>query len=83
MAQQLLQQLINEWIAGNDRNGLRPLRYTITNDDFLFIGSETGMIDIEQKKIISKGRLGPGEIIGVRIEKGKVYKNNEIKNYLV
>ena len=73
----------NEWvIAGNDRNGLRPLRYTITNDDFLFIGSETGMIDIEQKKIISKGRLGPGEIIGVRIEKGKVYKNNEIKNYL-
>ncbi len=73
----------NEWvIAGNDRNGLRPLRYTITSDDFLFIGSETGMIEIEQKKIISKGRLGPGDIMGVRIEKGKVYKNNEIKNYL-
>ncbi len=73
----------NEWvIAGNDRNGLRPLRYTITSDDFLFVGSETGMIDVDQKKIISKGRLGPGDIIGVRIEKGKVYKNNEIKNYL-
>ena len=37
----------------------------ITSDDLLFIGSETGMIDIEQKKIISKGRLGPGDIIGV------------------
>ena len=73
----------NEWvIAGNDRNGLRPLRYTITSDDLLFIGSETGMIDVDQKKIISKGRLGPGDIIGVRIKKGKVYKNNEIKNYL-
>ena len=35
-----------------------------------------------EKKIVIKGRLGPGEIIGVRIEKGKVYKNNEIKNYL-
>ena len=73
----------NEWvIAGNDRNGLRPLRYTITSDDLLFIGSETGMINIEQNKIISKGRLGPGDIMGIRIEKGKVYKNNEIKDYL-
>ena len=73
----------NEWvIAANDRNGLRPLRYTITKDKLLFAGSETGMIELEEKKIISKGRLGPGEIIGVRIEKGKVFTNNEIKNYL-
>ena len=73
----------NEWvIAANDRNGLRPLRYTITKDKFLFAGSETGMIEIDEKKVISKGRLGPGEIIGVRIEKGKVFTNNEIKNYL-
>ena len=34
------------------------------------------------KKILTKGRLGPGEIIGVRIEKGKVFSNNQIKDYL-
>ena len=73
----------NEWaIAANDRNGLRPLRYTITKDKLLFAGSETGMIELDEKKIISKGRLGPGEIIGIRINKGKVFNNNEIKNYL-
>ncbi len=73
----------NEWvIAANDRNGLRPLRYVITKDKFLFAGSETGMIELNEKKILSKGRLGPGEIIGVRIEKGKVFSNNQIKDYL-
>jgi len=73
----------NEWaIVANDRNGLRPLRYTITKDKLLFAGSETGMIELDEKKIISKGRLGPGEIIGIRINKGKVFNNIEIKNYL-
>ena len=73
----------NEWvIAANDRNGLRPLRYTITRDRLIFVGSETGMVDLNEKKIVNKGRLGPGEIIGVRIEKGKVFTNSEIKNYL-
>ena len=73
----------NEWvIVGSDRNGLRPLRYTVTRDKLLFAGSETGMINLNEKKIASKGRPGPGEILGVRIEKGKVYTNNAIKNYL-
>ncbi|MDC3024895.1 glutamate synthase large subunit [Candidatus Pelagibacter sp.] len=73
----------NEWvIAANDRNGLRPLRYVITKDKMLFAGSETGMIELNEKKILSKGRLGPGEIIGVRIEKGKVFFNDQIKDYL-
>ena len=73
----------NEWgIVANDRNGLRPLRYILTNDNLLFAGSETGMIDLDEKKIISKGRLGPGDILGVRINEGKVYTNNQIKNYL-
>ena len=73
----------NEWvIAANDRNGLRPLRYAITKDKLLFAGSETGMIELNEKKILSKGRLGPGEIIGVRIEKGKVFSNDQIKDYL-
>jgi len=73
----------NEWvIAANDRNGLRPLRYAITKDKMLFAGSETGMIELNEKQILSKGRLGPGEIIGVRIEKGKVFSNDKIKDYL-
>ena len=73
----------NEWvIAATDRNGLRPLRYTITKDKLLFAGSETGMIELDEKKIIAKGRLGPGEIIGVRIEKGKLFTNEKIKNYI-
>ena len=73
----------NEWvIAATDRNGLRPLRYTITKDKLLFAGSETGMIELDETRILSKGRLGPGEIIGLRIEKGKVFSNSEIKNYL-
>jgi len=73
----------NEWvIAATDRNGLRPLRFTITKDKLLFAGSETGMIKLNEKQIVSKGKLGPGEIIGVRIEKGKVFTNSEIKNYL-
>ena len=73
----------NEWaIVASDRNGLRPMRYTLTRDKLLFAGSETGMINLNEKKIIEKGRLGPGEILGVRIEKGKVFRNTEIKNYL-
>jgi len=73
----------NSWaIVANDRNGLRPLRYTITKDKLLFAGSETGMINLEEKNIISKGRLGPGQIIGIKIKEGKVFNNDEIKNYL-
>ena len=73
----------NEWvIVASDRNGLRPMRYTVTKDKLLFAGSETGMIDINEKLIIEKGRLGPGEILGIRIEKGKIFRNTEIKNYL-
>ena len=73
----------NEWvIAATDRNGLRPMRYTITRDKILCAGSETGMVELDEKKIITKGRLGPGEIIGVRIEKGKVFTNSQIKDFL-
>ncbi len=73
----------NDWaIVANDRNGLRPLRYIVTKDKLLFAGSETGMVSLEENKIVSKGRLGPGQIIGIKLDKGKVYHNIEIKNYL-
>ena len=49
----------NEWvIAANDRNGLRPLRYVITKDNLLFAGSETGMIELNEKKNFNKRKIG-------------------------
>ena len=70
-----------KWIiAAADRNGLRPLRYTISSDKFLFAGSETGMVSIPNDKIIFKGRLGPGQIIGVNLNNGQVYDSKDIKN---
>ncbi len=72
-----------KWVlASVDRNGLRPLRYTITSDNLLFAGSETGMIKIPEEKIIKKGRLGPGELIAVELKKGKLFYDKEIKDYL-
>ena len=73
----------SKWVlAAVDRNGLRPLRYTITSDNLLFAGSETGMIDLPEEKIVKKGRLGPGEIIAVDLKEGKFYKDKELKDYL-
>ncbi|MDP9147674.1 MAG: glutamate synthase large subunit [Acidobacteriota bacterium] len=46
-----------------DRNGLRPLRYTLTHDGLLIAGSETGLIDFEESQIAERHRLGPGEMI--------------------
>src|SRR6266446_7086719 len=46
-----------------DRNGLRPLRYTLTSDGLLVVGSEVGIADLSDKQIIERQRLGPGEIL--------------------
>ena len=47
-----------KWVlASSDRNGLRPLRYTITSDDLFFAGSETGMIKFLKKKLLKKVNL--------------------------
>ncbi len=69
-------------VAGMDRNGLRPMRYTITEDGLLFAGSETGMVRIDEDRVIEKGRLGPGEMLAVDLQSQKLYKDGEIKNYL-
>ena len=55
-------------IAGLDRNGLRPLRYAITDDGLLIAGSETGMVPLDESKIIEKGRVGPGQMLGVDLD---------------
>ena len=73
----------SKWvIAATDRNGLRPLRYSITSDNIFCAGSETGMVQIPEKKIKQKGRLGPGQLIAVNLKKGKIYRDKDIKDYL-
>jgi len=72
----------DEWaIAGMDRNGLRPIRYTLTKD-FLIAGSETGMVEIDEKKIVEKGRVGPGQMIAINFKDGKFFSDSQIKNIL-
>jgi len=72
-----------KWVlAATDRNGLRPLRYAITSDDLFFAGSETGMINIPEEKIVTKGKLGPGQIIAIDLKKGKLFNDKEIKDFL-
>ncbi len=53
-----------------DRNGLRPLRYTVTHDGLIMAGSETGLIDVEESNIAERQKLGPGEMILANPEKG-------------
>ncbi|EKV31982.1 Glutamate synthase [NADPH] large chain [Caenispirillum salinarum AK4] len=71
------------WIvAGVDRNGLRPMRYSITADGLLIVGSETGMVRFNESEIIEKGRLGPGECVGVDLKEGKFYSDKTLKDRL-
>jgi glutamate synthase (ferredoxin) len=53
-----------------DRNGLRPLRYTVTHDGLIMAGSETGLIDLEESQIAERAKLGPGEMILANPEQG-------------
>ena len=69
-------------VAGMDRNALRPLRYSRTNDGLLIVGSESGMVVVPETNIIEKGRLGPGQMIAVDLDEGRVYKDGEIKDQI-
>ena len=69
-------------IAGMDRNGLRPMRYARTRDGLLVVGSETGMVPLAEQDIVEKGRVGPGEMIGVDLEAGRFYRDGELKDHL-
>ncbi|UEM22139.1 glutamate synthase large subunit [Skermanella mucosa] len=69
-------------VGGMDRNGLRPMRYTITSDGLLIAGSETGMVKVDESTVVEKGRLGPGQMIAVDLAEGKLYHDREIKDHL-
>src|SRR5207253_8213222 len=54
-----------------DRNGLRPLRYTLTSDGLLVVGSEVGITDLHDKHVVERQRLGPGEMLLVNSATGE------------
>ncbi|SFE83528.1 glutamate synthase large subunit [Alteribacillus iranensis] len=66
-----------------DRNGLRPARFVITEDDFMYLSSEVGVVDIPEEKIIQKGRLKPGEMLLVDFEQEKLLLNEELKQQYI
>ena len=69
-------------IAGMDRNGLRPLRYSVTDTGLLFVGSETGMVVLDDATVVRKGRVGPGQMIALDLEEGLFYEDRAIKDKL-
>ena len=64
-----------------DRNGLRPSRYYITDDDRLILSSEVGVLDIEPQHIIKKARLEPGRILLVDTKQKRIISDEECKTY--
>ena len=71
------------WVcAGLDRNGLRPMRYVVTDEGLVIAGSETGMVPIDESSVREKGALGPGQMLAVDMTEGRLYHDAEIKDKL-
>jgi glutamate synthase (NADPH/NADH) large chain len=65
-----------------DRNGLRPSRYIVTDDDLVIMGSECGCLPVPEEKIVKKWRLQPGKMFLVDLEKGRIVDDKELKDTL-
>src|SRR6185437_13135227 len=63
-----------------DRNGLRPLRFMVTNDGRVIAASEAGVLNLDEKLVLRKGRLQPGKMLLIDTEKGKIITDDEIKH---
>jgi glutamate synthase (NADPH/NADH) large chain len=63
-----------------DRNGLRPARYYVTDDDLVIMGSEAGVLPIPENKIVQKWRLQPGKMFMIDMEQGRIIDDVELKN---
>jgi glutamate synthase (NADPH/NADH) large chain len=61
-----------------DRNGLRPCRFAITKSGLVVAGSEAGLVDLDPNEVTHSGRLGPGQMLVVDLEKNKVYEDEEL-----
>ena len=66
-----------------DRNGLRPARYYVTNDDLVMLASEMGVLTVAEEKIVKKWRLQPGKMFLIDLEKGRIIDDGELKAGLV
>ena len=65
-----------------DRNGLRPARYLVTDDDLVVLASEMGVLPIPQEKIVTKWRLQPGKMLLVDLQQGRIVSDDEMKSTL-
>ena len=65
-----------------DRNGLRPSRYCITDDDLVIMGSESGVLPVPESKIVRKWRLQPGKMFLIDLEQGRMINDEELKSGL-
>src|SRR4051812_33442971 len=65
-----------------DRNGLRPSRYIVTDDDLVIMGSECGCLPVPEERIVKKWRLQPGKMFLVDLEKGRIVDDKELKESL-
>lgn len=62
-----------------DRNGLRPARWWVTDDDLVVLASEVGVIDVDEEHIVQKGRVAPGKMFAVDLEGQRIVEDAEIK----
>ena len=69
-------------VAALDRNGLRPQRYAITGDGIVVVGSEAGVVPLPDRVIAERGRLGPGTMMAVDVERGELLRNADVKRRL-
>ncbi len=65
-----------------DRNGLRPARYLVTDDDHVILASEAGVLPVAEERIIQKWRLQPGKMLLIDLEQGRIIDDTEIKHEL-
>ncbi|TMJ14789.1 MAG: glutamate synthase large subunit, partial [Alphaproteobacteria bacterium] len=65
-----------------DRNGLRPARFCITDDDLVVMASESGVLPIPEEKIVRKWRLQPGKMLLIDLEEGRIVEDGEVKSSL-
>ena len=69
--------------AALDRNGLRPLRYKVTEDGLVVAGSEVGLFDLDDERVAIKGRLGPGQMLAVDLQQHEILDAENIKLHLL
>ena len=68
--------------AALDRNGLRPARYLVTTDDLVLVSSEVGVLDLDVSRVVRRGRLGPGGMLVVDLERHTLREDDEIHGEL-